>query len=107
MSLPSPMFCSIEESDREYFNGYANGKVGSLDHIWTLKLISEHRWRVLGSSDLFFVAELTAADIADKKHTYPVEGNRQYNEEFAMDLMNTRANQPFVVHLRSEPSETD
>lgn len=55
--LPTTYLAWFTESDAAFFNGVKF--FGSIDHDWPRHLYNEGRFRVFGSSDLFFAVELT------------------------------------------------
>lgn len=55
--LPTVYFGSFIENDIEYFNLCPS--FGHFDHVWPQELFSKDRLVVIGSSDIFFCAEVT------------------------------------------------
>lgn len=54
--LPTIWYAHFTKDDVDFF---ANPMRGAWDHIWPKLVVSQGRQRIIGSSDAFFVAELT------------------------------------------------
>jgi len=100
--LPSPVMFWPEKTDTWFFDYWCKGYYQSLDHIWPAKLVAQRRWRVLASSDIFFLAELTPEEEEVAKHRYQPEDHRLFNEAFAMELPHTVHSEMVVATLRRE-----
>ncbi|HEX6827263.1 MAG TPA: hypothetical protein VF077_13170 [Nitrospiraceae bacterium] len=57
--LPTPFLSTMSVSDRDFFRQAPD--MGSFDHRWPSLLMMEGRYRVIGSSELFFAVEITEA----------------------------------------------
>jgi len=100
--LPSPILVWPLETDLRYLDGWCHGVYESVDHLWPEKLVAERRWRVMASSDLFFLAELNSAETMTR-HEYPIEENRLYNESFEFETTATLTSEMIVATFRREP----
>ncbi|HTX03614.1 MAG TPA: hypothetical protein VMD07_08020 [Candidatus Acidoferrales bacterium] len=101
--MPSPFMFWPQQSDIYFFQTGAYGKNwDAFDHIWPTQLIMQRRWKILASSDLFFLVELT--DEAEQGHLYPTEEGMRYNERFKhAELPHMILNESIVCTLRREP----
>ena len=101
--LPSPIMFWPLETDMKYLDVWCHGVYESVDHLWPEKLLAERRWRVMASSDLFFLVELNPAKLLAKWHDYPVDDNRLYNESYEFETPATLMSEMIVATLRREP----
>lgn len=98
---PTPFLFYFEEQDALFFSRF-RWNFHFLDHIWPTMLIAQNRWRVMASSDLFFVAELNPEDVEAGQHTYPVQEGMLYNDEFFQEHLHGRYHQTMLMALRRE-----
>ena len=101
--LPSPFMFWPQQSDIDFFEFYGGGAFESLDRAWPTQLIGQRRWRLLASSDLFFLVELTPGDVAERIHSFAAEDGMLYNERYYYDLPNMHMHEQIVITLRREP----
>jgi len=101
--IPSPFMFWPQQSDINFFRVGGNGKGWEgFDHLWPSEVVMQRRWRMLASSDLFFLVELT--DEVEQGHMYPMEEGMRYNERFKhSDLPHIVVNETIVCTLRREP----
>jgi hypothetical protein len=100
--LPTPTMFWPNQSDVQYLFE-RGGAFELVDHVWAEKLTAEGRWRLLASSDLFFMVELTSTEEEQRKHTFPAEKGMLYNEHFPRDRPHLRMHEQILVTLRREP----
>jgi hypothetical protein len=98
---PTPILFFFEEQDAKFFARF-DWNVYLLDHIWPSMLIAQNRWRVMASSDLFFLAELNAAELETDVHTHPTKPGMRYNDEYGHEHLNGRVHQTLLMTLRRE-----
>jgi hypothetical protein len=98
---PTPMLFFFEESDLAFFSRFI-WNFHLLDHIWPSMLIAQNRWRVMASSDLFFVAELNPADVESELHMPPVRDGMLYNDDYDQEHLHGRIHQTMLMTLRRE-----
>jgi|SRR5579863_3907002 len=99
----SPFMFWPQESDVYFLETkcYGGKNMETLDHLWPSQLVTQRRWRLFASTDLFFAAELTSDEVV---HNAPSEPNMLYNELFKFaDLPHTHMHEQIVLTLRSEP----
>lgn len=94
--IPSPWIVNPIPSDIEYLK--AKGSVGAWDHEWPAKLVNEGRQRLIGSSDIAFMVEITPEDeaispLADSNHDAP--------DAFHLDSPNNHVNRNTVALCRA------
>ncbi len=70
--LPTVFLARFNAADYGYFkSGHERGAVGLWDHFWPERLVESGRERVIGSSDAFFLVELTDPET----HNVPLKPN--------------------------------
>lgn len=106
--LPTQVMVWPNESDLHFLFGRVGGRdafdnIWLIDNLWPEKLIAEGRWRLLASSDLFFMVELTPADEEHRSHSHAPAANMLYNEQYGRDRPNFRMHEQILVTLRRQP----
>jgi hypothetical protein len=99
--VPTPVLYSFEQSDYTFFNRF-RWNVHLTDHVWPAMLMAQNRWRMMGSSDLFFLLELNRAVVETGEHTYPTQPNLLYNDDVDQEHLHGRINQTMLMTLRRE-----
>lgn len=73
--LPTNYLMHFTQSDLQFFTDPKRYCVfGDIDHLWPMKLIEEQRQRVVGSSDLAFICEVTDKQM-NIPPNYPLDRN--------------------------------
>jgi hypothetical protein len=104
LPLITPLMFWALPSDIDFFNLFGAGRFEMFDHLWPAKLMAERRWRVMTSSDLAFLLEVTPDDVERELHAaYPLEEGRLYNDDYYAATVHTRAHQSVVMSVRREP----
>lgn len=98
---PTPFLFYFEEQDQLFFSRF-RWNFHFLDHIWPTMLIAQNRWRVMASSDLFFLAELNSEEVETGQHNYPVQEGMLYNDDFFQEHLHGRIHQTMLMTLRRE-----
>ena len=98
---PTPILFVFEEQDAVFFERF-NWNVYFLDHIWPSLLIAQNRWRVMASSDMFFLAELNGGALEAALHTHLMLNGMQYNDEYIHEQLNGRVHQTMLMTMRRE-----
>ena len=106
--MPTPVMVWPNQSDLEFLFDRIGGREGAdniwlIDNLWPEKLIAEGRWRLLASSDLFFMVELTSSAEERRSHMHPPAGGMLYNEQYGRDRPNFRMHEQILVTLRRQP----
>ena len=99
---PTPILATFEESDLNFFSRFL-WNFHLLDHIWPAMLIAQNRWRVMASSDLFFLAELNRTDTEADHHVFPTKDGMLYNDDYDQEHLHGRIHQTMLMTLRREP----
>lgn len=68
------------------------------DHVWPTKLMEDHRFKFIGSSDVFFAVELTKAD----NNIPAVQHNMQWNDNFHANTHHSEVNRNFLAIVRGD-----
>lgn len=77
--LPSAYLFSFMPDDEIWWT--AHPEFGNIDHVWPSQLITERRWRVVGSTDVFYAVELESAARSGAMQPTPgSKGNEYYNQ---------------------------
>jgi hypothetical protein len=98
---PTPILFTFEESDLHFFERFL-WNYSLLDHIWPTMLIAQNRWRVMASSDLFFLAELNHVEVETGVHTFPMQDGMLYNDDYEQEHLHGRIHQTILMTLRRE-----
>ncbi len=98
---PTPVLFTFEEPDLEFFTRFL-WNFYLLDHLWPTMLIAQNRWRVMASSDLFFAAELNAAQLESNLHQFATRDGMLYNDEYDQEHLHGRIHQTMLMTLRRE-----
>jgi hypothetical protein len=98
---PTPMLCWFEESDVQFFSRLL-WNCHLFDHIWPTMLIAKNRWRVMASSDLFFLAEYNREEIETDHHVFPTKDGLLYNDDYDQEHLHGRIHQTMLMTLRRE-----
>jgi hypothetical protein len=98
---PTPMLFFFEESDLAFFSRFI-WNFHLLDHIWPSMLIAQNRWRVMASSDLFFVAELNPAALESELHSPLLRDGMLYNDDYDQEHLHGRIHPTMLMTLRRE-----
>jgi hypothetical protein len=76
--LPSPYLSYFTAEDEAWWA--AHPEFGNVDHVWPTELMAQRRWRVIGSTDVFFAVELESAARSGGLQPFPgSKGNEYYN----------------------------
>jgi hypothetical protein len=96
--LPTCYLARFTEDDFKFFNGKLPVEGGPWDHWWPALLVRQERHRCIGSSDAFFVAELTAADAGVPPTVAQVEGQ---SDRYCRGELHNQVNRNFVSIWRA------
>lgn len=100
----APFLYHMNDRDRAWFRSHRD--FSRVDHGWTARLIREGRWRMIGSSDLGFIAELDDEATVARAHTYASREGRVFAEDFCWQDADTLTHEAFLVLLRSSEPVT-
>jgi hypothetical protein len=103
---PTPILFFFEESDVRFFSRFS-WNFYLLDHIWPTMLAAQNRWRMMTSSDLFFLAEHNGPDVEAETHSFPLQDGMLYNDDFDQEHLHGRINQTMLMTLRRERLPTE
>jgi hypothetical protein len=70
-------------------------------------LAAQNRWRMMTSSDLFFLAEHNGPDVEPETHSFPLQEGMLYNDDFDQEHVHGRINQTMLMTLRRERLPTE
>jgi hypothetical protein len=98
---PPPILCSFQPQDAQFFERFGWNSYLT-DHIWPERLMAQNRWRVMSSSDFFFVAELNDPEIENLIHNFVINDGMQYNDEYVHENIHGRVHQTMLMTLRRE-----
>lgn len=96
--IPSMHLASFTESDLNYFSKHT---YENLDHGWPTLLLKQERCKIVGSSELFFLAEVTQ----ENTHYTPVLNHVYGNDSYlgySLPLIHTELNRNFFMHLQAD-----
>lgn len=79
-NLLAPLFIKFHNADSLFFKIWP---YNAMDKLWPRQLIKKRRFKYAGSSELFFMVELTP----DKKNEL-IESGNQWNDEYSSVLLN-------------------
>jgi len=93
--LPAIFLANFNKSDIKYFTRYS---FNAWDHAWPSLLIKQRRYKVVGSSEVFFMTELTKASshICPNLSSY---GNDDYQ---VTEYIHKEINRNFAVILQAD-----
>ncbi len=93
--LPNIWVANFTQNDLDYF---IRNPFQAWDHQWPTQLIVEGRYKVLGSTDLTFVAEMTEVDshLCEISQSEPIKNPTSYLED---RYLHKKINQIFVVSM--------
>lgn len=103
--MPSPYLLNLIPSDLDYFTTTDPQRLaawGAIDHTWAVHLCESERWRMLLSSDLGFMCEVTEpGDNIPKEHQL----NTQHPDDFWKQerndhLLHQKLNRQYVATFR-------
>ncbi len=106
--MPSPYLCNFVPEDIQYFaKKDADGEPqawGAIDHTWAQALCEQNRWRMILSSDIAFMCELTEAG-----DNVPPQESLNFNhpddfwtQERPDHLLHHKFNRQFIATFRGE-----
>ena len=102
--LPAPWLALFNDDDVRYFNSAPHA--GAWDHDWPKTMISrtnEGRFRVMGSSDLFFAVEITRPE----RNRVPITPNSRHVESYFKGCAHHATCGHFVISLRGNGCNDD
>ena len=94
--IPTTFLARLNQSDLEYFSGHCD--YGHWDHSWPEHLISQKRFKFIGSSDMFFAVELTAGDMNQSK----CRAGDLWNDEYFSTKIHSETNRNFLAVVRGD-----
>ncbi len=106
--MPSPYLCNFIPPDLEFFRTDDDKKkagFGAIDHDWAERYVEQQRLRMILSSDVAFMAEVTDAD----KNVPPLRGFnatepdifwKQEREEW---MLHHKTNRQYIATFRGKP----
>ncbi len=99
--MPSPYLVNFMQSDLENFR--AAEAFGNWDHGWSVKLIEEERHRMILSSDVCFMAEVTSPEcnVPPMRPINHVDPDDFWSQERTDHLLNHKINRQYVATFRS------
>lgn len=92
--LPSPYLMWITPEDEDWWNRHP--EFGNIDHVWPSELMAQRRWRVIGSTDVFYAVELENA--ARSGALQPAPGSKG-NEYYAHRRPHNDACGSFLIEI--------
>ncbi len=76
--LPSPYLAWFTAEDEEWWTRHP--EFGNWDHVWPSELMAQRRWRVIGSTDVFYAIELESSKRSGElKPALNTKGNELYS----------------------------
>jgi hypothetical protein len=94
--LPSPWLVNPMPSDVSWLR--AKGSIGAWDHEWPAKLVNEGRQRLVGSSDIAFMVEITPAE---ESNCPTAPANPEEPDSFHLDNSHNHVNRNTVALYRA------
>ena len=94
--LPTPYLCWFTESDESFWFNESH-TFGNWDHVWPGLLLREHRWRVIGSSDVFFLVEFESPE---RSRSLAPQSGSAGNELYQHRRPHNEANGSFLIEVR-------
>ncbi len=92
--LPSPYLAWFTAEDEEWWTRHP--EFGNWDHVWPSQLMAERRWRVVGSTDVFFAVELENSARSGAMKPLP---NSKGNEFYDHRRPHNDANGSFLIEI--------
>ena len=91
--IPTVFLAKFEDSDRQ-----ALQRFDLWDHEWPTELVRQHRFKFVGSSDIFYAVELTK-----REDNIPrLAGNMVWNDEFHSNKEHGEINRNFLIIVRGQ-----
>ncbi|MDP2672064.1 MAG: hypothetical protein Q8O68_00960 [Candidatus Daviesbacteria bacterium] len=94
--IPTVYLARLNQSDMDYFNNHCD--YGHWDHSWPESLIKDKRYKLIGSSDLFFAVEVTSAE----NNKAMLRDNDTWNDECQNTKLHSETNRNFLAIIRGE-----
>lgn len=106
--MPSPYLCNFTTDDWAFFRMDTPEKraaFGAWDHNWADSLIESGRWRMVLSSDVAFMAEVTDSDqnVPPGKPFNPKEPDSFWFQDRTYPLLTHQMNRQFISTFRGSP----
>lgn len=107
--MPSPYLCNFVHSDIELFTPTDPQEPvawGVIDHSWAVRLCEADRWRMVLSSDIAFMAEVTEAtdNVPPHEPPNPTHPDSFWTQERQDHLLHHKLNRQFIAGFRAEDS---
>jgi hypothetical protein len=94
--LPAPWLCWFTPSDVEFWKNSIT--IGDVDHVWPSSLLAEQRFRVIGSTDVFFGVEMESSERGGELQP---ESGSEHKEEYFEDRPSHRACGCFLIKVQT------
>ncbi len=106
--MPSPYLVNFVKSDLDFFRqdtATHQAAFGAWDHDWACKLAREQRSRMILSSDLAFMAEVTTAmdNLPPLRPANAREPDEFWLQERTQPLLTHQLNRQYIATFRGEP----